>query len=410
MSNIANGNNFATLLEEALDNESRFFEIIMPALQPADEKKLDLLLNVFETGGVVARQLVARLFSEKLGDAGAAFLASRLSATRPKVFAEAATILGALRFAAALEPLTVGLANTSPELNLPAIRAISLLPASRRVDQILLEFFLNCSDEVKLSASIRYLLPRQETLVHEMLEKYRGLDADRRMWVLKFLAEAGNSEALKLFAEELQAEPLERGLYCVSGLGKIASDQAVACLSKHLDNPEWFLRKRLVEALGVTGQGSAVEPLLKMLNDELVQVRAAAVESLSKVGNLHPELLVKKLEKAGGRQKINLIRAMGQLQNESFVKPLIEVLKDRDSLFFSIDAIGDLGFVEAEPALRRLLKDEIWFNRLNALEALAKLRTESINQIAQEALLDDNDMVRNAAARILAAQKQANPS
>ncbi|MDD3146372.1 MAG: hypothetical protein PHD82_03635, partial [Candidatus Riflebacteria bacterium] len=150
---------------------------------------------------------------------------------------------------------------------------------------------------------------------------------------------------------------------------------------------------------------NAVEPLLEMLDDESVQVRAAAVESLSKVGSLQPDLLVQKLDKAGKRSKINLIRAMGQLKNEKFVKPLVEVLKDRDTLFFSIDAIGDLGFPQAEFSLRRLLKDEIWFNRLNALEALAKLQISELGQIAQEAILDENDMVRNAAGRILAALK-----
>ena len=145
--------------------------------------------------------------------------------------------------------------------------------------------------------------------------------------------------------------------------------------------------------------------LPRMLNDESVQVRAAAVESLSKVGSLKPDLLIQKLEKAGKVFKINLVRAMGQLKNEKFVKPLVEVLKDRDTLFFSIDAIGDLGFQQAEFSLRRLLKDEVWFNRLNALEALAKLQISELGTIAQEAAQDENDMVRNAAGRILAALK-----
>jgi HEAT repeat protein len=399
--------NFDALLEEAFNSEATFFEKIMPALQPPlVESRLESLIRVFETGGVVARQLVARLFAEKLKEAGAAFLAARLDPGRPRIFAEAAIILGGLKYEAALEKLVAGISVKTPDLVLPAVKAISLLPASRRVDEALLTFYLNFSDEVKLSASIRYLLTRQESLVHQLLEKYRGLDADRRMWVLKFLAETGNAEALKLFSEELEAEPLERGLYCIKGLGRIASDQSVTFLARHLGNPEWFVRKRLVEALGATGMAGAISPLLDMLDDDSVQVRAAAVESLSKVGNLQPELLVRKLEKAAAHVKINLIRVMGQLQNESFVKPLVEILKDRETLFFSIDAIGDLGFPQAEFALRRLLKDDVWFNRLNALEALAKLKIDAIVQLAQEASQDENDMVRNAAARILAAQKK----
>lgn len=91
-----------------------------------------------------------------------------------------------------------------------------------------------------------------------------------------------------------------------------------------------------------------------------------------------------------------------------FLKPLIDELKDRKSMFFTIDALGDLGFAEAEIPLRRILKDAEWFNRLNALEALAKLPLPSLGQIAQEQAQDENDMVRNSAARILASKQKMN--
>lgn len=398
-------NNFDALLETALDKADSFFEVIQPALQPVSDAKLDSLAKVLANGDVLAKKLVARLFTEQLKETGACYLSAKLDVKRPAFFAEAATILGILKYEPALETLKTGLTIKNPELILPSVRAIALLPASRPVDDVLVNFYLTFPDETKISQSIRYLLPRHETLVHAMLEKYRSLDADRRMWVLKFLSETANPESLKLFNEEFAAEPLERGLYCVKGLGRIGSEQAVEILKKHINSSEWFLRKRIVEALGATGKGGAVEPLLAMLDDDSVQVRAAAVESLSKVGSLQPDLLIKKLEKAGRTVRINLFRAMGQLKDERFVKPLVEALKDRDTLFFSIDAIGDLGFAQAEFPLRRLLKDEIWFNRLNALEALTKLQIPELGQIALEATQDDNDMVRNAASRILAALK-----
>ncbi len=397
--------NFDALLESALDKAENFFSQILPALQPVSDAKLDKLAAVFENGSVVERQLVSKLFIEHLKEAGAVFLTSRLNVSRHKLFIEASTVLGSLQYEPALEGLQTAMSVKTPDLVLPAVKAIAMMPPSRKVDDVLLNFFLTFPDEIKLSQSIRYLLPRQATLVQKMLEKYRSLDADRRMWVLKYLSETSNPESLKLFGEELASEPLERGLYCVKGLGRIGSDQAVEILKTHAGTSEWFLRKRIVEALGASNRASAVEPVLSMLEDESVQVRAAAVESLSKVGSLKPDLLIQKLEKAGKRFKINLIRAMGQLKNETFVKPLVEVLKDRETLFFSIDAIGDLGFSQAEFSLRRLLKDEIWFNRLNALEALAKLQIAELGQIAQEALQDDNDMVRNAASRIIAGLK-----
>ena len=168
---------------------------------------------------------------------------------------------------------------------------------------------------------------------------------------------------------------------------------------------EWFLRKHLVNALGISNNTNAIKPLLSALGDVHPLVRGAAVKALSLVGNKNPELLISTLKTADKQVKTNLVRAMGQLKNEKFVESLIEVLKERDLLFFSIDAVGDLGFPQAEFALRRLLKDEVWFNRLNALEALEKLQIRDLKLFAQEALEDDNDMVRNAASRILATIK-----
>lgn len=405
MNNNTAASSFDALLEKALHKTETFFDLVIPGIKPTTEAKFNSLTSVLEGGSVVERQLVAKLFVEHLQEEGAAFLASRLDVGRPKLFVEAAAILGSLKYEPALSALQGALTPHHSDLVLPAVKAIAQLPESRKVDEVLVNFYLNYPDEVKLSQSIRYLLPRHVTMVHELLEKYRSLSEDRRMWVLKYLSETSNPESLKLFSEELASSPLERGLFCVKGLGRIGNDQAVETLKKHIDSPEWFLRKRIVEALGASNRPCAVEPLLQMLDDESVQVRAAAVESLSKIGSLKPDLLIQKLEKANKKYKINLIRAMGQIKEEKFVKPLVEVLKDRETLFFSIDAIGDLGFVQAEFPLRRLLKDEIWFNRLNALEALAKLKISELGLIAQEALQDENDMVRNAASRIIAALK-----
>jgi HEAT repeat protein len=102
---------------------------------------------------------------------------------------------------------------------------------------------------------------------------------------------------------------------------------------------------------------------------------------------------------------------MGQLKNSKFIEPLVKALQDRNTLFFTVDALGDLGFAEAQTPLKRLLKDDLWFNRLNALEALSKLPIDNLFALAREALKDENDMVRNAASRIIASQnKKSNNS
>ena len=393
--------NFDTLLDNALKRPDDFMSLVLPELQDPQQAHYEALLRVLEEGNVSAKQLVASLFIEKLGKGGARFLVAKLDLNRPRLFAEIAAIVGEIGCIDAFAKLKSAVSEEYPTLVLPAMRAISMLPASEQIDELFINYLLKFKDEKLISPGIKYLLPRQQRLVPQLVDSYQSLDEDRKMWVLKFFAETGNEYLIELFAAELDRAPLEAGLYSVAGLGKIQSDKAVEILARHLNNPEWFLRKRIVESLGQTGQASAIDPLLIMLNDKSAQVQAAAVESLSKVGNLAADKLVKKMASSNQKEKVNLIRAMGQLKNEKFVQPLIDNLREQNMLFFTIDALGDLGCEKACAPLKRLLSHKIWFNRLNALEALVKLNAEDLRQLAQEAMNDDNDMVRNAAARIL---------
>lgn len=399
-------NSFALILEKALNNPDTFLQNILPYLN-AGQEQFKELANILQHGDVVSRQLISKLFIETTGTPGAKYLTENLDVDKKQLFIASAYILSALDYESAIEKLEKGIYAELPELVLPVIKAISMMPPSKQVSDALIRFYLNFSDETKLSASIRYLINQKQILVDEILKQYDSLDSERRMWALKFLSEANDVKALELFSRELDTEPTERGLYCIKGLGNIATDAAVEVLKKHMGHSEWFLRKRIAEALGATNLACAVEPLLSYLSDNFVQVQSTAVESLSKIGNLRPELLVNELKKAKQNVKINLIRVTGNLKNEIFLEPLIEILRDRSTLFFTIDSLGDLGFKKSERALRRLLKDDIWFNRLNALEALAKLQIEELTQIATESIQDENDMVRNAASRILSAQKKS---
>lgn len=397
---------FSEILENALSkSESEFISTISNYLEPLDEEKLAKLAFVLENGSVVDKRNIAKLFCEKLGDTGAAFLTANLSPSRPKLFTEAAEILTFLQYEKAIKPLSKAISAKTPDLVLPAIKAISSFANNQESANILKTFFLEFPDEVKLAKSIKYLSNLKDKLTPEFLSVYPKCSDDRKMWLLYYFSEVADPQLTDLFELELRNEPLERGLYCLTGLGNIGTDKAVQILKNQIDNDEWFFRKHLAAAFGETKNKNAVEPLIVLLNDSSQQVQTSAIDSLTKVGNLAPEKLIAKLSNCNKTEKTNLVRAMGKLKNKLFLPTLLEILKDREMLFCSIDALGDLGFVEASEALSKLLKDEIWFNRLNAIEALEKLRPQNIVHLATELLQDENDMVRNSAARIYALTK-----
>lgn len=403
-----NKSGFALRLEKAFNHPDSFVENMVAEFDHFDEAKLQALVSVLSEGGTIEQNLVSDFCIKKLDKPALEFLAQQMDESKSEAFIQIAEILGQRNYVEALDRIWEPVKKNNSNLIMPVIKAVSKFEQSIKVDELLLDFYLTHEDESRLFSSIRFLLPRQESIVHKLLERYRSLNADRKMWALKLLAETGNSEALKLFADELDHLPLERGLYCISGLGRIRKPLSVKILIKHINNSEWFLRKRIIEALGHTGQVEAVEPVIKMLQDTSVQVRAAAVESLSKIGHLNPELIIDKLKKSEGDLKINLIRAIGQLKCEKFVEPLIEELNDKKTLFFTVDALGDLGSLAAAKPLQKLLLDKEWFNRLNALEALAKLPLNNkMVEIARGLSGDPNDMVRASAARIVSSRRSA---
>ncbi len=394
---------FNDALEKALRlPEEEFLQQTVLLLDPLTEEKLETLCQVLEHGSVVDKSHVTKLFIEKLGDAGAEFLTNKLEPSRPRLFRETATVIGSLGYSNALESLEKGILPEHPDLVLSSVKAISRLCQGENPDakKVLTDFYLNFKDEVLLTRSIKYLLPHIKGLSKILLDAYEGLDDDRKMWVLKLFTQSNETAFVEFYEKELDTEPLERGIYCFAGLGRIGNDEAVKVMGKHLKNEEWFLRKHLVAALGESGNKNAIEPLLTFLDDASQQVQGAAVESLSKIGNKNPEIIIEKLLSGNRNEQVNLIRVMGQLKNPKFLSPLLEMLKNESLHFFTIDAIGDLGVKEADNSLKELLKSDLWFNRLNALESLAKLNLPDMLQIASETMQDENDMVRNAAFRI----------
>lgn len=396
-----NGRTTAELLEKAYATPETFAERVLPQIRQNLPEAVPVLLQSFDGSNAVAKSLVADLLKGPLKESAPQALIGELNEARPDRFFWAAQILAELRHQPAIEQLIHALASKSIPVTVAAIKALMVF-ATPVAHRALTDLLLKCSDEVKLAAAEKVLAPVADQLSPDLLKEYDQLSTERKAWVLKFLAEAGAAHALPQFIAALEKYPLGLGLYGVKGLGRIGSEEAVGVLEKHLSNPEWFLRKRIIEALGQAKAANAVPPLVKSLVDPSVQVRNGTIEALSKVGHLDIPYMIKQLETGKRELKVNLIRVMGQIRDRRLLDPMVKVLSDRTMLVFSLDAIGDLGFAEAAPSIEPYLRDQEWFNRLNAIEALGKLPLPNLYKLAETLLEDENDMVRNSAKRIMA--------
>jgi HEAT repeat protein len=129
---------------------------------------------------------------------------------------------------------------------------------------------------------------------------------------------------------------------------------AVEALVKALDDKDDFVRDFAVKALGNIGDSKALEPLVKALNnDENMLVRRSAATALGNLGDAALEPLLQALNKGHFMVRRAAARALGKLNDPKAIDPLTEVLGDSDVYIqnSAVSALTEIG----KPAVPKLL-------------------------------------------------------
>lgn len=200
-----------------------------------------------------------------------------------------------------------------------------------------------------------------------------------------------------------------------------------------LRDPDWVVRREAVVTLGEMADERCVEPIVMALRDGDWQVREAAVEAIGEVGPPAVDLLIRYIRDWESRKYV--IRAMGKVNDERVLHPLIAMLHNDEFKDDATRALVELGkpavpaliaalsdkeeFVckqailalgaikdpEAVDPLIVFLHDQHWGMRLAAADALDKIR-DGRGREAMKPLMKDPDLVvRMRVERILAAWK-----
>jgi HEAT repeat protein len=109
-------------------------------------------------------------------------------------------------------------------------------------------------------------------------------------------------------------------------------------------------------ALGKIKNVKAVEPLILALADEQAMVRAEAAAALSVIGTPALIPLLGFLKSAQGETRIEVVTALGELQNAEAIEPLFQLLEHADDAERQAiaDAIDAILIPTVEPLVRRI--------------------------------------------------------
>jgi HEAT repeat protein len=150
---------------------------------------------------------------------------------------------------------------------------------------------------------------------------------------------------------------------------------AVEPLIKTLEDDDIEVRKAAVATLGKIGDERAVEPLMGVLSDDDWRVRGSAAEALGKIGDERAiEPLIKGLERGNSA----VARALGEIGDARAVEPLIGALSDDKTWVrkSAAEALGEIGDRRAVEPLIKALGDDDADVRAAAKESLRKLGHE----------------------------------
>ncbi|RLE38497.1 hypothetical protein DRJ17_03790 [Candidatus Woesearchaeota archaeon] len=184
-------------------------------------------------------------------------------------------------------------------------------------------------------------------------------------------------------------------------------EPAVEPLIKALKDENIEVRKRAATALGYIGSERAIEPLIEVaLKDENWGVRWEAANALRYTGSERAvELLIKALEDENWEIRESAATALGSIKSERAVEPLIEVALKDENRYVREEAATALGSIKSERAVEPLievaLKDENWEVRWEAANALRYTGSERAVELLIKALEDENIGVRESAATAL---------
>lgn len=183
-------------------------------------------------------------------------------------------------------------------------------------------------------------------------------------------------------------------------LGKIRRKDALNLLLERLNDKDEGVRINVAEALGELGFRKAVKPLINSLRDKDSVCWVAAI-ALGKIGGRKTvTLLIKETKDADEVVRQVAAFSLGEIGNKRAVKPLLMALSDKTHIVrhAAAVALGKINDIRAFNPLVRLLQDKNWEVRKAAAGALGKIKDPRAVEQLIKSLGDGNSNVREASA------------
>ena len=356
--------------------------------EAGEEERLESKSIIRETGQAAGVPLVESLENESW-----------------QVRAAAAEMLGEIKHTEAIDALIRQLNDEDVD-----VRFAITVALGKMEDNSLSDKFITILNDARENLRVRRAAA-ESLMVNDSEE---GLLGHIWMMALGSKKQKKFSEQVLMDAEnkvfEATVSALENGYWSVQKtaadlMGMLKTARCVEPLLRAADNNKPLVRLAIAKALGELGDARAIKSLFAMFDDSDWRVRAAAVDSVSRIKITESEN-PNQIENYELSEEVLSSSPLGESweeDNEPTLAPLIALMRDGNEnvRVSAAKALGDIGDAEAIEALCKGLKDLSDKVRAASAGALGKLKNQDAFKPLIGALNDWYSTVCNAAAQSL---------
>ena len=219
--------------------------------------------------------------------------------------------------------------------------------------------------------------------IKQSLDQLSGTKREARRRVLR--------QVLIDMAQDIVGESSERLIYFFYSFGFVEDEIRL------IRSRRWWIRAQAARSMGLLGARKAITSLTAALEDPHPDVRNQAMQSLVKLVGPDALRTILRLSKNLSRWTAIELSVIVTRFKKTAVPHLIEALSysDQSVVLFAAEMLGDIGFVEAVPALTDLVKStKDTAIQAGAIKALGRLGDERPRHVVAELLGSNSRAVR----------------
>ena len=309
-------------------------------------------------------------------------LLEALSDESPSVRDFAVETLGKLNKDEAVSPLIELLSREEDNrVRQQALESLGKLSAQDAFDTLLVSLLDEDESICASAAKVLKQIDLSKTL-NTLSEGLKSEDSaqnevERRLQSVKALGALGG-DGFELLLAALKDADVDVRCEAILALGKIESERVLDELIPLLSDKDDKVHRSVMAAINNFDIPNVLEYLEEKLDEEYeeVETRRCAVVALEQLGEPAIDLLARVIQDEDKQVRLNAIDALGRIKSATAVEPLISAMRDRNEWvrWHCAEALGKIGDKRAVPRLITALQDDrSWWVRYYATEALGKI-------------------------------------